>query len=81
MRSEVPYGLELTAFIKRARPETKVIIVTAYGGADFRAVARRNGADAYVSKQDVAGELVPAIRRVVNRGRDGSTPVDPRPGI
>lgn len=74
-------GLELTGLIKRARPETKVIILTAYGGADFRAVARRNGADAYVSKQDVAGELVPAIRRVVNRGRDGSTPAGPGPGI
>ncbi len=57
------------------------LILTAYGGAGFRAVARRNGADAYVSKQDVAGELVPAIRRVVNRGRDGSTPGGPGPGI
>ncbi len=64
-------GLELTGLVKRARPETKVIILTGYGGPDFRAVAWRNGADAYVSKRDVAGELVPAIRRVVSRAGPG----------
>lgn len=74
-------GLELTTLVKHERPETKVIILTAYGGADFRAVARRSGADAFLSKQDIAGELVPVIRSVVNRGPDGSRPVGPGPGI
>ena len=74
-------GLELTTLVKHERPETKVIILTAYGGADFRAVARRSGADAFLSKQDIAGELVPVIRSVVNRGPDGRRPVGPGRGI
>jgi len=66
----MPYrdGLELTALVKRDRPGTKVIIMTAYGGGDFRPVARRSGADAYLSKNDISSGLVPAIREVVNRG-------------
>lgn len=67
----MPYldGLELTALVKRERPETKVIIMTAYGGGDFRPVAWRSGADAYVNKYEIGTGLVPTIREVVSRER------------
>jgi YesN/AraC family two-component response regulator len=62
-------GLELTALVKRERPEIKVIIMTGYGGGDFRPVAWRSGADAYVNKHEISTGLVPTIREVVSRTR------------
>jgi DNA-binding NarL/FixJ family response regulator len=55
-------GLDACRQIKRAVPETKVIIVTAVDDPDVRRAAFQVGASAFVSKQSAVGELEQAIR-------------------
>lgn len=61
-------GLALTALVKHERPETKVIVMSGYGGRSPQSVATRSGADAYVSKAEISRTLLPAIRAVLDRG-------------
>lgn len=64
-------GLELAALVKRGRPDTKVIIMTAYG---YRQVAWRSGADAYVNKYQIGSSRLPTIRTLAAQGHAGASP-------
>jgi CheY-like chemotaxis protein len=57
-------GLEATKRIKLAWPETKVIVVTAFTQAAYRAAASERGADAFVDKVDVGTVLLPLIHKL-----------------
>ena len=54
-------GLELLSYIKRYWPETKVIIMTAYGSDDIRQDAYARGANYYYDKPVDILELVKRI--------------------
>jgi DNA-binding response OmpR family regulator len=43
-------GLEVVSHVRRGSPDTKVIILTAYGTPEVEAEARRRGADDFVYK-------------------------------
>jgi len=58
-------GLEATRRIKALQPETKVIIVTAHAEEPYRRAARESGADGFLVKKSLMGELMPMIRRLV----------------
>jgi DNA-binding NarL/FixJ family response regulator len=60
-------GLEATRQIKAAQPETKVIVLTVHDEAPYRKAARESGADAFLAKKTVVGELIPAIGSLVPR--------------
>lgn len=65
-------GLELLSYIKNARPETEVIIMTAYGSEDIKEDAYRRGAFYYyekpidiahlISKVSGLGIVVPSVQ-------------------
>jgi DNA-binding NarL/FixJ family response regulator len=57
-------GLELTRRIKRQRPETKVVIVTALVEDAHRRAAYASGADDVLRKGETFEMLVPAVRAV-----------------
>jgi DNA-binding NarL/FixJ family response regulator len=57
-------GLELTRRIKRERPETKVVIVTALVEDAHRRAAYASGADDVLRKGETFEMLVPAVRAV-----------------
>lgn len=59
-------GLEVTAAIKRLSPETRVIILSMHINDFYIKAARRNGADAYVSKHVAESEIVNAVRAVTS---------------
>ena len=60
-------GLELTRSIKEARPQTKVLLVSAYTEDTYRRLASVSGADGFVNKNLIQTALVPAIREIMVR--------------
>ncbi len=71
-------GIELTARIKAMLPQCKVIVVSQHADRIYFERAHEAGADAYITKDTVHRELLPAIDRALGRapsdhGR-GNTP-------
>jgi two-component system, NarL family, response regulator DesR len=66
-------GIEATAALKQARPQTHVLIVTTFGRPGFVHRALRAGADGFVVKDTPARQLADAVRRV----HQGLRVVDP----
>ena len=55
-------GLELLSYIKRYWPETRVIIMTAYGSDEIRKDAYERGANYYYDKPVDIEELIRRVR-------------------
>lgn len=70
-------GIELTARITAAMPDVAVIVVTHHAGPAYVERARAAGARAFVGKQAVHRDLLPAIRSTVARA-DGPKPEQDR---
>ena len=62
-------GMEALRQIKRATPETKVLILTVHRTEEHLFAALQNGADGYTLKDSAAEELVMAVRSIVNGHR------------
>ncbi|RMG16345.1 MAG: response regulator [Planctomycetota bacterium] len=62
-------GLELTARLKEAHPETVCVLVTAYGSLDSAVAALRGGADDYLRKPVRPEELRAVVRRALRMRR------------
>lgn len=70
-------GLELLSYVKRIRPETKVILMTAYGSEVMKESALRRGAYHYYEKPVDMNNLVKkagecGIPVVINTQRGGA---------
>jgi DNA-binding NarL/FixJ family response regulator len=55
-------GLEATRQIKRAAPETKVVVLSALPDEPYRRMAIDSGADVFLNKRDTVTALLPVIR-------------------
>ena len=58
-------GLELTRRIKEERPQTKILLMSAYTEDTYRRIALVSGADGFVNKNLIRTGLLPAIREVM----------------
>jgi len=65
-------GLELTRRIKQERPQTKVLLMSAYTEDTYRRIASVSGADGFVNKHLIHTGLLPAIREVIVRPPSGA---------
>lgn len=65
-------GLELTRRIKQERPQTKVLLMSAYTEDTYRRIASVSGADGFVNKHLIHTGLLPAIREVIGRPPSGA---------
>jgi DNA-binding NarL/FixJ family response regulator len=63
-------GLEATRQIKRAAPETKVVVLSALPDEPYRRMALESGADVFLSKLDTGTALLPALTGLVERAAD-----------
>lgn len=61
-------GLEAVQRIKRIRPNTIVILTTAYRDQEFRARSLEAGADGFVLKDDL---MIDALQRILSTRRRG----------
>lgn len=57
-------GLELLSYVKQMSPETKVIIMTAYGSEEMENMACERGAYLYLEKPIDTNVLIEAARRL-----------------
>jgi DNA-binding NarL/FixJ family response regulator len=62
-------GLELLKEIKRTRPKTPILVVTAHSEQQYALRSLKAGASGYVAKTCHASEISNAIKRVVEGGR------------
>jgi two-component system invasion response regulator UvrY len=58
-------GLEVLGEIKKARPGTRVLVLSMHPEEGFAVRALENGADGYLSKNCAPEQLVPALRTVL----------------
>ena len=61
-------GIEGTRAVLKARPKTKVIVLTAHAQPDLLALALRAGASGYVLKSAPATDIARAVRAVAGGG-------------
>lgn len=52
-----PNGLEIVKMVHNRYPQTRIIVLTAYGSAEMENAAKRCGADAFLSKPKPLAEL------------------------
>ena len=62
-------GLDLLRDLRRAHPETAVVLVTAFGGSEVQAEALRLGAAYYMDKPFRVSRLLEVLWEVVGRPR------------
>jgi DNA-binding NarL/FixJ family response regulator len=62
-------GLDLIQEIRTAKPDLKVLVVSAHSERDYAVRALKLGAAGYVSKQSAADTLISAVKRVFSGGR------------
>ena len=55
-------GLRATSEIKAKDPDAKVVILSMHYNSALVRLARKNGAAAYILKQEAIGKLIPTIR-------------------
>lgn len=60
-------GIELTAQIRKMRPETRVIVVSAHDTQAYISRAHAAGAVAYVVKDYLYRDLIPAVSKALDR--------------
>ena len=61
-------GLQAASQVREANHRTKIVFLTVHEDPDFVAAALAVGASAYVTKEDVATDLLPAIYEVLQGG-------------
>ena len=59
-------GFEVLALLRRRRPQTPVIFITAFGGPEVAEESRRRGAWRYVEKPFRVTEVVEAVQAVLD---------------
>lgn len=57
-----PDGLELISIVRRTNPETRIIILTAYGSAEMEDEARERGADAFLRKPKPLSQVAQVVQ-------------------
>jgi DNA-binding NarL/FixJ family response regulator len=66
-------GIELTKRIRQELPQTRVILMSSFPEDAYRLMASDSGADAFVSKQVIYDNLLPAIHDVIRRRLSGGS--------
>jgi len=69
------FGLEVTRQVRARSPQTAVIVLSRYVDEWYVTEALRNGAAGYVAQRADAGELIRAVRSVVQGQRYVSAPM------
>jgi DNA-binding NtrC family response regulator len=62
-------GIDVLSFIKRAKPEVQVIMITAFGTIENAVEAMKRGASDYISKPFKINEIQTSIHRVLEEAK------------
>jgi DNA-binding response OmpR family regulator len=61
-------GLRLLRYVRQSSPDTRTVLLTAYGSPEAEAEAKRIGVDALLAKSDGLGEVAAVLRGLSTRG-------------
>jgi DNA-binding NarL/FixJ family response regulator len=64
-----PSGLDLLAEVRKQEMEVAILVLSAYPEEEFAIRAFKAGADGYLTKASVTGELFAAVRKVMAGGK------------
>jgi CheY-like chemotaxis protein len=59
-------GLEITKLLHYRQPETRIVVLTAYGSAEMEDEARRCGADAFLRKPKPLSQVAQVIQGLID---------------
>ena len=62
-------GLDALIEIKLKRPDLRILILSMHPEEEIAVRALKSGADGYLNKESVPGELIQAIRKVISGGK------------
>ena len=60
-----PDGLDIIKLAHTNHPETRIIVLTAYGSAEMEDEARRNGADAFLRKPKPLSQVAQVVQGLI----------------
>ena len=60
-----PDGLDIIKLARRRLPETRIIVLTAYGSAEIEDEARRCGADAFLTKPKPLSQIAQVVQGLI----------------
>ena len=58
-------GLEIVRLVHKRHPETRIIVLTAYGTAEMEQEARRCGADAFLRKPEPLSQVAQVVQGLI----------------
>lgn len=62
-------GMNIIKLIHRRRPETRIVVLTAYGSAEIEAEALRSGADAFLQKPKPLSQVAQVVQGLIESPR------------
>ena len=67
-------GLHIVRLAHERSPDTRIVILTAYGSAEIEDEARRSGADAFLRKPQPLSQVAQVVRGLIESPRRWATP-------
>jgi DNA-binding NtrC family response regulator len=67
-------GLEIVRIAHERSPDTRIVILTAYGSSEVEDEARRSGADAFLRKPQPLSQVAQVVRGLIESPRRWATP-------
>ena len=67
-------GLEIVRIAHERSPDTRIVILTAYGSSEIEEEARRSGADAFLRKPQPLSQVAQVVRGLIESPRRWATP-------
>ena len=67
-------GMNIIKLIHRRSPETRIVVLTAYGSAEIKAEALRSGADAFLQKPKPLSQVAQVVQGLIESPRKRVTP-------
>jgi DNA-binding NtrC family response regulator len=69
-----PEGLEMIRIAHERSPETRIVVLTAYGSTEMEAEAKRSGADAFLRKPQPLSQVAQVVRGLIESPRRLAAP-------
>jgi DNA-binding NtrC family response regulator len=68
-------GMNIIKLIHRRSPETRIVVLTAYGSAEVEAEALRSGADAFLQKPKPLSQVAQVVQGLIESPRKRVRPL------
>jgi DNA-binding NtrC family response regulator len=71
--TKAPNGLEIIQLVHSRSPDTRIVVLTAYGSPEVESEAKRCGADAFLSKPVPLSQVAQVVQGLIDSPRKHDT--------